>query len=497
MDESPKNHFLAIILAVIAVNGVTLNLFTTVWMDEASYTDPAANYALGRGFISTCWFETSREFWSGNTPLHAGLLCLWFRLFDFGMVQTRMFNLLVWSLAVAVICMAVKRLRFVKTSSGLCLLAAILMLGDSITFNYRAGRYDPLMVLLAATALFSFSIPDSRKRLSLLFGATALFLPAAPALGPFAVMSGLWLLLFTRLRYFRELSTAACGLAMGAAALFCFYTWQGTWQSFLHVTAIAKSLNYNPEVCDVFAAKAAALRRIYIQDKSLIIALLILVPACLLNLRRWTASERKLSIACLTFYAVVPTAFLCIYDFPFYYSWMVYLPLCICTVNNLEKLGESSATWKRVSLTSSAALAISFLGLPARIALAADDLPERDYGRVSSFVKSVIRPDDIVFADYQIFYAAHELDLKAYYTFYLKVITEEERDSINCLIINPQPVSETEKIIKQIGGNWQATGEAYLNPDQFHSPVLRRHLPNYLFQNTTRKYNLAVYRRVQ
>lgn len=499
MTDLPKRHFLAVILAVIVVNCLTLNLYTTVWMDEANYTDPAANFVLGHGFTSTGWFETNQEFWSGNTPLHAGLLCLWFRIFDFGMVQTRLFNLLVWSLAVAIICMAARRFRFVKTSSGLCLLAALLMLGDSVTFNYRAGRYDPLMVLLAASAFFAFSIADRRKRLAILFGSTALFLPAAPALGPFAVMMSLWLLLFTRLRYFKELFTAGCGVAAGAAALFCFYQYHGTWQSFLQVTAIAKSLNFNPAVSNVFWAKTASLPGLYIQDKSLVIALLLLLPACWLNRRRWTPGERTFSLFCLTLYGVLPTVFLYVYAFPFYYSWMVYLPICVCTVSNLEKLTESAAAWKRAALAGSAVLAVSMVGLPMRLALAlaSSDPGERDYSRVTSFVKSVARPDDIVFADYQVFYAAHALDLKTYYTFYLQVITEEERNSITCLIIDPSSATETDKLLKELGGNWRVTGESYLNTGKFKSPILNRLFPYYFHQQTNRKYNLAVYRRVE
>lgn len=494
MNQLPKKHFLVIILAVIAVNCLTLNLYTTVWMDEANYTDPAANFILGHGFVSTGWFETSQEFWSGNTPLHAGLLCLWFHIFDFGMVQTRMFNVLVWSLAVTVVCMAVRRFRFVKTSSGLCILAALLMLGDSVTFNYRAGRYDPLMVLLAASAFVAFSVQDHRKRLAMLFGCTALFLPAAPALGPFAVMMGLWLLLFTRLRYGRELFTAGCGVATGALALFLFYTWHGTWQSFLHVTASAKSLNYNPELCNVFWAKTASLPRLYIQDKSLVIALLFLIPACWMNRRRWTPEERTLSLFCLSLYGLLPAAFLYIYDFPFYYSWMVYLPICICTVSNLEKVAGAAATWKRATLGTGAALAITLVGLPMRLAFASLNVADRDYNRVTSFVKSVVRPDDTVLADYQVFYAAHALDIKTYYPFYLQAITDTERKSITCIIIDP---ASADVAIKALEGIWRATGENYLNPDEFKLAALNRLFPSYFHQQTNRGYNLAVYRRVE
>ena len=94
----PKNRretilVLGLLLIVLLVNLATALRYPAVWMDEAMYTDPAANLVMGNGFTSTAWYDqTSDRFWAGNTPLHELILSGWIKFFGFSPLSVRAIN---------------------------------------------------------------------------------------------------------------------------------------------------------------------------------------------------------------------------------------------------------------------------------------------------------------------------------------------------------------------------------------------------------------------
>jgi hypothetical protein len=159
----------------------------------------------------------------------------------------------------------------------------------------------------------------------------------------------------------------------------------------------------------------------------------------------------------------------------------------------LETVALPGGARTKALLISVMVLGASVNGLPGRLLFAAEDLPERNYHNVENVVYGSVKTNDVVYADYQAFYALQKLKVRTYYSWYLDVITKPEEDSIDCLVINPEMLPE---IQKELGGQWQPVGKAYLHENKFHSKLLSRLFPGYFQAQTNQKYNLAVYRRV-
>jgi hypothetical protein len=139
------------------------------------------------------------------------------------------------------------------------------------------------------------------------------------------------------------------------------------------------------------------------------------------------------------------------------------------------------------------ALVIFTLGLGLRLGLESTDRAGRDYSKVENLVARTIRPGDVVMADNQAFYPLHRLNVTAYYCYYLFNIKPPEAGTINCLLINPGWLGP---IRNKLGGDWVATGESYTLENQFPSAWLNRIFPHYYQNQSNRKYNLVIYRRV-
>ncbi|MGB8354453.1 MAG: hypothetical protein WCD79_11225, partial [Chthoniobacteraceae bacterium] len=190
---------------------------------------------------------------------------------------------------------------------------------------------------------------------------------------------------------------------------------------------------------------------------------------------------------------IVPCAFLALYAFPIYYSWAVYVPICIGLVSVIEKSGARFLSARKNVLFLVLAVGLSLFGLPFRVVLASLDPGERDYSKVEEFVTKSVQSSDVVYADYQAFYPLQKAHVQAYYSWYLLVMSPQEKASINCLVIDPGWAGYIET---RLGGHWEATGEQYLHKNKFGNS-LDKLLPVYFMEQTSEKYNLVVIRRVR
>jgi len=493
--------WLWVIFGFFLLNVLTYDWYTTVWMDEVMYTDPAANHYFGKGFTSTAWaFQNKDAFWAGNVPLYSSLLVIWFKICGFGIFQTRLLDYLLWALASTMICLSARRFRWVTSGKSLALLAVLTSLGPGTAFICRSGRYDPLAVLLAAACLWASSLSGSKLRLSAIFLVSCLFFPAYPAFAPFCALMAVGLLLVNRGKIWCELMASALGGAMGIGLLYVLYHHFGVWTDFLHAVTGNTQTYYNRDyyhtthidLSVLLHKKMADGFSVLFADKSSL--LLLLGILALLFFRKVDAplKNHKLVAFSLLAFVIIPFGMLLVYAFPIYYWWMRYLPLCLSLVTLLETVTLPGGNWSKALLVAVVGLVVSVNGLPGRLLFAADDLSERNYHNVENVINGSIKTNDVVFADYQAFYPLQKLKVRTYYGWYLNVITKPEEDSITCLVINPDALPGTEKAL---GGQWQPVGAAYLHENKFHSRLLNRLLPGYFQGQTNQKYNLAVYRR--
>lgn len=484
-----------VVAGFLLLNALTFDWYTTVWMDEAMFADPAANLYFGHGFTSTAWAtQSSGEFWAGNTPLYSFLLFVWFKIAGFGIFQTRILDYLLWSGAVALVCLGVQRLNLVRRPLLLAALAAMLFCVNGVVFSYRSGRYDSLIFFAAAVCFFCFTISKPGLRKTAIVISAVFLLPTALILGPFAATLGFLLLLFFGRKIFGELCCLAFGLAAGLGLLALFYGELGLWHAFRHAAGFLAQIYYPEDPTkSVWLEKLAAYPEKAFHDVTIDALLLCLVGLAIFKWKDLDTTGKRLSLLGICVFFVMPVISQAAYAYQIYHRWQVCLPLAVCLAGAAEHCRDAFKKYLPRALAVAAVLFVFVFGLGARLGLAMTDLPERNYSEVESFVKKNVRPSDVVFADYQAFYPLHQLDVRAYYSRYFNVITKPEADAINCLVINPGWLATVEK---NIGGQWQATGESDLHENKFGIPWLDRLFPGYFGQQSNTKYNLVIYRRV-
>ena len=487
--------WLWVIAAFFSLNVLTHDWYPSVWHDESLFVDPAANLYYGHGFTSTAW-PTQRfgEFFAGNTPLYPLVLYGWFKAFGFGIFQVRVFNYLLWSGAVGLLCLAVQRSKLIRHPILVAMLAALLFIGDGVVFSYRSARYDSAIVFAAAACFWAFTIQRRELRTVAIVLAASFFLPTAPILGPFAVVLGCILFLFLGRKYFLELGCVAAGLAIGLGLLYLFYGESGMWHTFLKAARFIAQIDYPPgQTTPVWEQKLVTFPRKVFHDLATVTLLLCLLGITLFKWSKLDTNGRRLAIFGIGTFLVIPAVSQAVYNYRIYHSWEAYIPMAVCLVGALDHSNDIfKVSFQRVFI-GALILVIFTFGLGARLGFALTDLKERDYSKVESFVRTTVHPSDIVFAGYQAFYPLHELNVTAYYYWYFHVLDKQEADSINCLIINPASFAT---IKEKIGGEWYATGESYLNRNKFNIALFDHLLPAYFTQQTNEKYNLAVYRRL-
>lgn len=463
-------------------------------MDEVMFADPAANLYFGHGYTSSAWpTQHLGEFWAGNTPLYSFVIYAWFKLAGFGMFQLRMLDYVLWSGAVGMLCLAVQRLKLIRNPVLLGIVAVLLFVGDGVAFNYRSGRYESLIFLMAAACLWSFSIERRGLRFLAITLTSSLFLPTAPILAVFAATFGSIVFLFLGRKYFLELCCVAVGLIIGLGLLYGFHGGFGTWQAFLKATGFLTKLYYPPgQATPVWMQKLIRFPHTLFRDLGSVMLVVSLAGWVVFKRDRLDSTGLRLAILGILTFLVIPAVSQAVYSYEIYHYWQAYIPLVVCFAGVLDHSREVVHVRVRRVAIAAVVLMIFCSGLGVRMGIAMTDLKERDYSKVEAFVRSAIHPSDVVLADHQAFYPLHQLNVTAYYTWYFYVMSPREASSINCMIINPGGLEIAKA---KIGGEWVATGESYLNGDKFNIAWMDRLMPGYFTRQTTLKYNLVVYRR--
>ncbi len=482
-----------LIFGFLFLNASTYGWYTSVWNDEVMLSDPAANLYFGHGFTSTAWPQSRAEHWVGNSPLHPLLLFLWFKLVGFGIFQVRVLDYLYWSIAVAVVCLAVRRAGLIRSQPALATLVVMLFSGYALVFNYRSARYDPLIFCVAALCFLAFTISHPGWRRAAIISTAALFLPTALTLGPFAAaLGGLVLLVWGR-KFFVELCCVALGLIIGFGTIFVYLLWLGMWETYRQVTMYLALSYYPPgQTSPIWQRKLAGLPHKLVSDPTVMVLLLALLAVFFFASKKLDATSRRLVIFGVAGFFFIPALAQATYTYQIYHYWETFVPLAICLLALLERCRNLfSANVKHYSLILLSVVTFA-LGLGLRLGLESTDINGRDYSKVERFVVSVIRPSDVVMADFQAFYPLHKLQATTYYYPYLHVIKPMEAKTINCLLVQP---GQFEAIRKKIGGGWIATGERLTRENKFTVEWLNHIFPNYYRNQSNQKYNLHVYRR--
>jgi hypothetical protein len=478
----PGAELLSVLLLLaffFSFNLATSTRFPLPWQDEDQFTDVAANFALGQGFVSSVWTcgdHNLNGFFACNVPLFPYLLGEWIRAFGFTIASARSLNYLLISVATFILWLATRRLNLVPNQGYRLLVIPLVLVGYGLGINYRSARYDCLGILIVSGMLLAFSLRDARLRMGVL-AALGILLPfAGLQLVCFAAVIGVILLAFLRAQVFKELVAVGVGIVIGGALLCGFYAHYGALHNF-----IAAVHSENPGSLVQRYSSGSRAERLP-KDPSLFLlyfALLVLAGS-----RLWRHQFKLHSILGFTIVAgvLIPAGMIVLGKFTTYYSWMAYIPIVVALCATLPKISFCSAP-----LSTGAAIALilfgSMMGAPLQMASAFYYWHDRPSAPVESLISRNVGPQDWVYTDYAAYFAVRK---QTRYVFIPFVIPPQYRDKITVMVLPPGDFDKFGHSI--IGGEWYDTGD-YISSTK--RDLVRRSFAVLL----QRRNDLKVYRR--
>jgi hypothetical protein len=479
----------ALFVAFLAINFATASRFPTVYIDEVTYTDPAANLYFGHGFTSSAWFaQTKDEFWAAHGPLYSALLYVWMLPFGFSPLAVRSLNYVLMVISMLMLWLAVIRLNLVPSAWKRITLVALLLSSYGLTFNYRTGRLDCVAIMLCTASVLVYSIRPARIRYPL-FLCIGILIPMAGLQTVLyaAIVCGL-LLIYLGKSFLRESTSLAVGVIVGAIFLYSLYSLNGVVDGFLATLGyftrkdhfVSRSLSEDIRIAFPFTLA---------KDISFpfLLASAFAVTAYQINKSRFKLRS-PLSFG-LAVSLCVPLGLGMIGHYPAYYGWMAFIPLSVCVFSAMAGLDDGKGNHFFIRAATGFLLVAGVIGLPLHLALAAYDWNDRDYAPVERLAERNVTKEDWILCDYGAYYAVKKRAAVAFLPQYLYVIPPQETERISTLIIGP---GSLEQVKRTLGGEWYDTGDG-ISPEVeglFGFPIRVGLL-------TLPKYKLRVFRRAK
>lgn len=454
----------AALAAIIAALYLVLNLVTaerspTVSMDEVWFAEPAINLAEGRGFTTAAWDVQDRhQMWAGNAPLYSFLLSGWLRAVDLTPRGVRSLNYFLALFSAICIVIAASRFGLVTRPHARLLLFAALLCTHSISFSYRAGRYDTTAMLVFAAAFLAASVQRPAVRYPLLAMCGLFVVPAGFQLIVYTAMSSALLLAFFGKRMIPYAAAFGIGILGGLLILYAVYSSHGVWDDFLSTlgrhsvvpVAQAQETGFNE-----LAGKWAQLPHALLVDKVNLLLTIVLIVV---------ARRSRLALFAITLAMAFPLLVQLLYTYRIYYGWMLVIPLLITLLASGRRLAYAAV-----------AMAI-VIGLPLRLAITATQWRARDYEPVRQLVTRNVKANDWAYVDFQAYYPAKRAAAEVFLPPYLQAFTPGEKQRLTVLVLG----AESDKYRFALPGNWRKVDGLTQGGTTFAAP-----------------YQLAVYRKTE
>ena len=454
----------AALAAIIAGLYLVLNLVTaerspTVSMDEVWFAEPAVNLAEGRGFTTAAWDVQDRhQTWAGNAPLYSFILSGWLRFVELTPRGVRSLNYFLALLSAICVVIAAGRFGLVTRPHARLLLFAALLCTHSISFSYRAGRYDTTAMLVFAAAFLAASVKRQPIRYALLALCGLFVLPAGFQLSVYAAVLSALLLAFFGKQVIPCLAAFGVGILGGLLILYAVYSSHGVWDDFLSTlgrhsvvpVAEAQETGFNQ-----LAGKWVQLPRALLVDKVNLLLTIVLIVV---------ARRNRLAMFAITLALAFPLIVQLLYTYRIYYGWMLVIPLLIALLISGHRI-------------ACAAVAVAIVaGLPLRMAITAKEWRARDYEPVRQLVSRNVRAQDWAYVDFQAYYPVKRAAAEVFLPPYLHAFTPPEKQRLSVLILG----AESDKYRFSLPGNWRKVDSLSQSGTTFAAP-----------------YELTVYRKAE
>jgi hypothetical protein len=470
---------LAIILVSLLINLAVAPITPTIGADESGYTDPAANHYFGAGFTSTMWGQDRHTFWCGNVPLYQILLCGFFKLFGFGLLQARAVNDFLTAGASFLIWAGVRQAEIIKTPRWRLVCLLLVLSGSVSTVTFRTIRPDATMFSVCAAVFYFSTLPPRWHVRHLLTAlATALLPVAGIAMLPYWSFLAMISLFCFGLRSLAQLTSICIGFLGGIISLVLFYGHFASFKAFTDIilpfTALgAESGNAGQSLLSrKLWGEAPGTDNIFtcffgnplstVDPKTLCdygaVLLFILFIILVVRSPHWSNREfRRKVLFVIILTLVLPPVMHFAGHYRSMYRWMTYIPLTIAISWLMESEWEelAGANLKRMALMV-VCICIA-LGVPVRTLTAVAGWTNRSMAPLDYTVAHLVRPDDVVICDRKEWFPlrAHAslvyvCNQPARGEFSQTVDLPTNQVSLLCLFPN-----EYDLVVNKIGGNWQ------------------------------------------
>jgi hypothetical protein len=490
----------AFALLLFLVNIATSGLYPTSWMDEAMFSDPAINFVQGKGFTSTAWWQSKEVVWSGNVPLFTVAMIPWIKMMGVGLVTNRTFNYLVISVTLALFWLAIKRLGLVQSAFFRIAMTLVIFLSFPLCFPYRSARPDCLGMLICTAALLAWSSKNKIAKYACLFLAGCLMPVSGLQLIPYVGLLFLLVFAYEGKKAIPPLFILGAGIAAGSIALCSFYYVNhltGVMATIIetrrvHHLAQLASFHGEPTFSGQIMIKARRIFGNQVGDYGLgptLAALLVL----LCDPRIW--SDKKLRILALTAIAAsfaIVSALEIFLHYLQYYHWMNYI---IAALIVFIILGRS---WQRLKLHTKYLVSLLLLasvlgGLPLRLFLGAAFGQAREYAMAQALIKENVKPTDIVFSDFMGYIPLKQTGCLVFVPSYVQVMREEEKRSVNVLVLDPFNFDGYSKPFTE-SGKWKKVAVLASQPTAW-GRLVQKFFRNYTKQPTSCGYAITIMRK--
>lgn len=463
-----------IIISIILFLGISYyEIYDVIpWEDEVMYLDPVANLYFNGNYSSNAWaFQKSDEFWACNVPLYSLPLYYWIKIFDFGLVQARMFNIVMVAFSALLFWLFSKYSNLIKSSFRRVILFVSLLCSDSIIFISICGRYDSIALLLLTFFLYIVTINNKYKRLLLFLIGLLLPIGGLQLVAMYAIIGLITFLVFKK-QYLHEFILVSSGLLIGFISLFAFYLSKGVLSTFIYSTFGSQhtiSGQFGQLVIQNDQAGLARYTdffRMFVADQTLAVLIIISIFFFLLSLKDKIIYSHKATLFFLFSGLFIPIGMFILGKFPIYYTWMAVIPLLIFIFSDrVYMVLQNLNIFIKISIY--VAIVIMIIMMSSYRNLFSIENWSRSHLRETEieYFNKYFNDDDWVYSDYKYYYKLKprvDMLFTPNYTGsqLLPSYPEDEKRRINKLFIKKDDLDET---LNKIGGVWTSTLISYDN----------------------------------
>jgi len=489
-ERRASQAFLCWILLLLAFDLLTIRWFPVPSIDEVMFSDPAASLMLQGHWSSTAWYgRGDLTYWTGNVPAYTFLQVPWLWLFGVNATAVRSLNCLLIALTMVCAWFSVKRLDLIPSPKIRLATLISLSLCYPISYCVRCGRPDVVgMLIFSASALF-WTWPQRSVCLMGLF-CGAVLIPFAGLQYAFYLPVLLGVLLWAGGKpVLSRLSAVICGGILGTILLWAYLQFFAGWDGLLANMADVHGRRPPGLWANFQALINLLVFRFYFGRPHFIL----LIGASVLLGASWKRlgqiSRRDLLLALIMLFVPgLVVGFGAHFGVP--YHWLAVAPAMILLASAASKSWQN-LTRKTKLICGILAFALAASGRIVFVGLGGF-LGNATYtSDVEKAATSLVRPGEIVYGDWQLYYALKPRAGQIYFPYIVPKLTKQERESISEAFLPSKGKINAEWLSNTFGGRW--FHEADL-PSPRLAPVFSRLMagfsPSYFFGT-----QLSAYRR--